>query len=244
MAVTSIGSSLNSYIAYYTSNVQSEDKVKKENTKKTYDKNIEDSMFQTDKAMSDNKTNSSKGKIQTPEEYSKYLYKKFDFVNKTCSMYGIKTTVTVSNAFIKKCANDPEKAKFLEENLAVIPDNILRSSNFVKMGPGNPVMTYETIVIDDNGNFSGTCGITNDPDGKIARENATKRLKENKEKTNKAEERQAAKRVEKKKAKRKWMTKIAEENVISNMNESKIAEKNFAYMEQVINIGSNFNSYS
>ena len=34
----------------------------------------------------------------------------------------IQTTVTVSIEFINKCMNDPEKAKYLEENLAAIPD--------------------------------------------------------------------------------------------------------------------------
>ena len=34
----------------------------------------------------------------------------------------IPTTVSVSSAFLKKCMNDPEKAKYLEENLAAIPD--------------------------------------------------------------------------------------------------------------------------
>lgn len=33
-------------------------------------------------------------------------------------MQGIPTTISVSSAFLKKCMNDPEKAKYLEENLA------------------------------------------------------------------------------------------------------------------------------
>lgn len=232
MAVTSIGNSLNNYALYYTPHNRTE--------KIAQDENIE-RITQTDETISSNKTEARKPKNQrTLKEYSDSLYKKFDFLNRTTSMYGIKTTVAVSGAFIEKCANDPEKAKFLEENLAAIPNCMLSDS----MRPDNLTVTYATFIIDDDGNISEISGLTNDPDGKIARENATKRLKENKEKTNKAEERQAAKRVEKKKAKRKWMTKIVEENVISNMNESKIAEKNFAYMEQVINIGSNFNSYS
>ncbi len=37
-------------------------------------------------------------------------------------MQGIPTTVSVSSAFLQKCMNDPEKAKYLEENLAAIPD--------------------------------------------------------------------------------------------------------------------------
>ena len=37
-------------------------------------------------------------------------------------MQGVPTTVSVSSAFLQKCMNDPEKAKYLEENLAAIPD--------------------------------------------------------------------------------------------------------------------------
>ena len=40
----------------------------------------------------------------------------------TTSMQGVPTTVSVSSAFLQKCMNDPEKAKYLEENLAAIPD--------------------------------------------------------------------------------------------------------------------------
>lgn len=35
----------------------------------------------------------------------------------TISMQGVPTTVSVSSAFLKKCMNDPERAKYLEENL-------------------------------------------------------------------------------------------------------------------------------
>ncbi len=42
----------------------------------------------------------------------------------TTSMQGVPTTVSVSGAFLKKCMNDLEKAKYLEENLAAIPDSI------------------------------------------------------------------------------------------------------------------------
>lgn len=200
MAVTSIGSSLNSYAAYYTPSNKSENKAKNENIEK---------IAQTNETVSSNKTETTKTKTQrTSKEYSDYLYKKFDFLNKTTSMYGIKTTVNVSGAFIEKCANDPEKAKFLEENLAVVPDCILHAKNFVKMAPGNPVVTYETITIDNDGNISIAMGITNDPDGKIARENAAKRLKQNKEEINKEEEKQAAKRLEKEKQKKNGWLKL------------------------------------
>lgn len=217
MAVTSIGNSLNNYALYYTPHNRTE--------KIAQDENIE-RITQTDETISSNKTEARKPKNQrTLKEYSDSLYKKFDFLNRTTSMYGIKTTVAVSGAFIEKCANDPEKAKFLEENLAAIPNCMLSNSTI----PGNLTVTYATFIIDDDGNISEISGSTNDPDGKIARENAAKKLKQNKEKTNK-EEKLAAKRAEKRKAERKQMAKIIEESIISDIEH--------------INIGNNFNSYS
>ena len=107
----------------------------------------------------------------------------------TTSMQGVPTTVSVSGAFLKKCMNDLEKAKYLEENLAAIPDSIKSLCNSVKMAPGSPVVTYVAYKFDDNGNISMMSGSTNDPDGKISRENAERKAKEKK-----AAEEKAAKR--------------------------------------------------
>ena len=59
-------------------------------------------------------------------------------------MQGVPTMVSVSSAFLQKCMNDPEKAKYLEKNLAAIPDCIKSLNNYVKMAPGSPVVTYAT----------------------------------------------------------------------------------------------------
>ena len=118
----------------------------------------------------------------------------------TTSMQGVPTTVSVSGAFLKKCMNDPEKAKYLEENLAAIPDSVKSLCNSVKMAPGSPVVTYATYKIDDNGNISMMSGSTNDPDGKIAKENAERRAKEKKAAEEKAAERRKEKKAEEEKA--------------------------------------------
>lgn len=118
----------------------------------------------------------------------------------TTSMQGVPTTVSVSGAFLKKCMNDPEKAKYLEENLAAIPDSVKSLCNSVKMAPGSPVVTYATYKIDDNGNISMMSGSTNDPDGKIARENAERKAKEKKAAEEKAAERRKEKKAEEEKA--------------------------------------------
>ena len=40
------------------------------------------------------------------------------------------------------------------------------------MAPGSPVVTYANISVDADGNFSCVSGSTNDPDGKIAKQNS------------------------------------------------------------------------
>jgi hypothetical protein len=116
----------------------------------------------------------------------------------TTSMQGVPTTVSVSGVFLKKCMNDPEKAKYLEENLAAIPDSVKSLCNSVKMAPGSPVVTYATYKIDDNGNISMMSGSTNDPDGKIARENAERKAKEKKAAERRKEKKAAERRAERK----------------------------------------------
>lgn len=134
-------------------------------------------------------------------DYSKYLQGKYSYMNTgTTSMEGIPTTVTVSDAFLKKCMNDPEKAKYLEENLAAIPDCVKSLCNSVKMAPGSPVVTYAVYKIDDNGNISAMSGGTNDPDGRIARENAERKAKEKKAAEERLQKRRKEKKAEEEKA--------------------------------------------
>ena len=135
--------------------------------------------------------------FKNTKDYSKYLQEKYSYMNtgKT-SMQGVPVTVSVSDAFLKKCKDNPEKAAYLEENLAAIQECIKRSVEYTKTMPGSPVMTYCNITIEEDGNITMTSGCTNDPDGKIARENAQRKAQEKKV----AEEKAAKKRAEKKKA--------------------------------------------
>lgn len=153
------------------------------------------------------KTEQIKTGYSNVNDYSKYLQGKYSYMNTgTISMQGVPTTVSVSNAFLQKCMNDPEKAKYLEENLAAIPDCVKSLNNYVKMAPGSPVVTYATYKIDENGNISIMSGSTNDPDGKIAKENAERKAQEKKA----AEEKAAKKRAEKKAAEEKAAEERAE----------------------------------
>ncbi len=140
-------------------------------------------------------TNTTKGAGSTKEsvnDYSKYLQGKYSYMNTgTTSMQGVPTTVSVSSAFLKKCMNDPEKAKYLEENLAALPEC---ASYAVSHAQGT--LTSISYQIDANGNITGISSGTNDPDGKIARENAKRKAQEKKA----AEEKAAKRRAEKKAA--------------------------------------------
>lgn len=152
------------------------------------------------------KTEQIKTGFQNVNEYMGYLQGKYSYMNAgRTSMHGIPTSVTVSGAFLKQCMDNPEKAKFLEENLAAIPDGVQSLINHTKMMPGSPVVTYTSYQIDANGNISCMSGCTNDPDGRIARENAERRAKEKQAEKERAEERKAA---EKKKEERRAEKKL------------------------------------
>ena len=157
------------------------------------------------------KTEQIKTGSSNVNDYSKYLQGKYSYMNTgTTSMQGVPTTVSVSSAFLKKCMNDPEKAKYLEENLAVLPDC---ASYAVSHAQGT--LTSIEYRIDANGNITGILSGTNDPDGKIARENAERKAKEKK-----AQEEKASKRREEKKAEEEKAAK-------------RRAEKNAARKEQI-----------
>ncbi len=140
-------------------------------------------------------------------DYSKYLQEKYSYMNTgTTSMQGVPTTVSVSDAFLKKCMNDPEKAKYLEENLAALPD-------CAKMAVAGcqGTLTSLSYQIDANGNITAISSGTNDPDGKIARENAKRKAQEKKAAEEKAAKRRAEKKAEEEKAAEKRAEKKAAE---------------------------------
>lgn len=136
-------------------------------------------------------------------DYSRYLQGKYSYMNTgTTSMQGIPTTVSVSEAFLNKCMNNPEKAKYLEENLAALPDCVSYAKSHA-LGTVTSI-SYE---IDANGNITCIMSGTNDPDGKIARENAERKAAEEK-----AAKRRAERRAEEEKAaERREEKKTAEE---------------------------------
>ena len=142
------------------------------------------------------KTEQIKTGYSNVNDYSKYLQGKYSYMNTgTTSMQGVPTTVSVSSAFLKKCMDDPEKAKYLEENLAAIPD-CAKSAVAGCRG----TLTNLSYSVDANGNISVAISGTSDPDGKIAKENAERREKAAKRREEKKaeEEKTAERRAERK----------------------------------------------
>lgn len=214
MAITGINNS--GYTSYYATSYTKT--VKKadceQDSTSTKESNVTTSTVELKTSTAGvTKTEQIKTGYSNVNDYSKYLQGKYSYMNTgKISMQGVPTTVSVSSAFLQKCMNDPEKAKYLEENLAAIPDCVKSLNNYVKMAPGSPVVTYATYKIDENGNISIMSGSTNDPDGKIAKENAERKAQEKKA----AEEKAAKKRAEK---------KAAEEKVAEERAEKRAAEE-------------------
>ena len=207
MAITGINNS--SCTSYYASNYKNT--VKKTDSEKdstnTKDGNVTTSTVELKTSRPGvTKTEQIKTGYSNVNDYSKYLQGKYHYMNiGLTSMQGIPTTVSVSSAFLQKCMNDPEKAKYLEENLAAIPDCTKDTINGC-LG----TVTNQSYMIDANGNIIETASCTNDPDGKIAKENAERKAKENREKEEKIKEKRAAKKAEEEKAAKKRAEKSAE----------------------------------
>ena len=199
MAITGINNS--SYTSYYASNYKNT--VKKTDSEKdstnTKDGNVTTSTVELKTSRPGvTKTEQIKTGYSNVNDYSKYLQGKYHYMNiGLTSMQGIPTTVSVSSAFLQKCMNDPEKAKYLEENLAAIPDCTKDTINGC-LG----TVTNQSYMIDANGNIIETVSGTNDPDGKIAKENAERKAKENREKEEKIKEKELLKKQRKKKLQR------------------------------------------
>ena len=220
MAITGINNS--SYTSYYASNYKNT--VKKTDSEKdstnTKDGNVTTSTVELKTSRPGvTKTEQIKTGYSNVNDYSKYLQGKYHYMNiGLTSMQGIPTTVSVSSAFLQKCMNDPEKAKYLEENLAAIPDCTKDTINGC-LG----TVTNQSYMIDANGNIIETASCTNDP-------------KENREKEEKIKEKRAAKKAEEEKAAKKRAEKSAERketgdytlsvtgNDVKSMTQSLVAE--------------------
>ena len=178
MAVTGIGNNYNNlYESTYAS--QKNEAAKKEETKGSTEAQAENTKSSANKKVSD---------------YYSYLSKNYD-----CVKNG---NVTISGSFLRQCANDPEKAKYLEENLSLYNElheqgyeNAKR--NAAKIG-ARLVNYSESWSIDSTGNITMMASTTVTTDTgtkswKEVREEQEERLKEKREEAKKAEKTKAQK---------------------------------------------------
>lgn len=145
---------------------------------------------------SKNKTSSSGAKAMDIDEYMSALSKKYSYFGHTTKIANVPTTVNVSPAYLRKCANDPEKREELEKSLDSIGAFVPIGAQRTRMLPGNPVMTHYDCMIDSNGNMTVISGCTNDPKVKGQWEKAEKSGKKEKFEEEKLAERRAKKRAE------------------------------------------------
>lgn len=204
---------INNYSNYATSSTNSA--KNSGNTKKS---NVTTSTVELKTSTGGTKTEQIKTGYSNVNDYSQYLQSKYSYMNTgTTSMQGVPTTVSVSSAFLKQCMNDPEKAKYLEENLAVLPD-CAKSAVAGCRG----TLTNLSYSVDANGNISVAISGTSDPDGKIAKENAERKAKEKKEQEEKAAKRREEKQAEEEKAaERRAKRSAARKEQIEKLTEGK-----------------------
>ena len=93
---------------------------------------------------------------QSASDYNSYLQKTYD-----CVKNG---NVSISSAYIGKCASDPEEAKKLQENLSLfkkIYNQGYKSAQKAAAANGGTLTDYsETWSIDENGNISAVVHTT------------------------------------------------------------------------------------
>ena len=145
---------------------------------------------------SKDKTIASGAKAMDVDEYMSALSKKYSYFGRTTKIANVPTSVNVSPAYLRKCANDPEKREELEKRLDSIGASVPIGAQRTRTLPGNPVMTHYDCTIDSNGNMTIISGCTNDPKAKGEWEKAEKNGKKEKSEEAKLAERRAKKRAE------------------------------------------------
>lgn len=138
-------------------------------------------------------TSSSGVKAMDVDEYMSALSKKYSYFGRTAKIANVPTSVNISPAYLRKCADDPEKREELEKSLDSIGAFVPIGAQRTRMLPGNPVMTHYDCMIDSNGNMTVISGCTNDPKAKGEWERTEKKEKTEEEKL---AERRAKKRAE------------------------------------------------
>lgn len=217
MAVTRIGNNYNVYES--TSTPQKNEAAKKAETK-------ENAATQAE--------NTKKSASDKVSDYYSYLQKKYD-----CVKNG---SVAISGSFLRQCANDPEKADYLEENLALFKDLYKQGYESAKQNAqrlGGRLVSYsESWSIDSKGEITMMSSTTVTVDNgtksqKELREEREERLKEKREEAKKAEKIKAQREEEQERLEKlrervnvKEQIYIKENETESDMENDAVVQKN------------------
>ena len=138
----------------------------------------------------------SGARYASADEYAGALWDKYPYFGRTAKLANVPTTVSVSPAYLQKCANDPEKREALEKSLDSIAAFVPIGAQRTRTLPGSPVMTHYDCTIDANGNMTVISGCTNDPKVKSEWEKSARSGKKEKTEAERLAERRAKKRAE------------------------------------------------
>lgn len=188
MAISGIGSNYNNmYGSTYAT--QKNEALKKAETKEIAPAQAGKSQNTGEKAVSD---------------YYSYLQKNYD-----CVKNG---SVAISGAYLKECANNPEKAKELEENLSFFKEGYesgLKSAQANARAIGARLVNYsESWSIDSTGNVTMQASATVVTDTKGWKELAEERAEKLKEKKEKAEQEEKIKEKKEEQKPRNTISKL------------------------------------
>ena len=95
----------------------------------------------------------SKKDFENLQEYTKYLSDKYGVNAGQRMISGVPTTINVSSAFIKEAFENPDKRKFLEENLEAMQSLEPALRMLAIISPSSE-MTHAGFIVDESGNIS------------------------------------------------------------------------------------------
>ncbi len=154
------------------------------------------SYFETEDMAATTITSDSK-KPQTLQELQSYITEKYGVNRADKTIEGIPATLNVSPTFLQEALKNPEKMQWLEENLQAMQS--LNTSMFAG------TLTQVSYSIDAKGEITMITSGSSDPDGRIAKENASRKQEEQRLK-----EKQEQQRLEEQKALEESLQKAQE----------------------------------
>lgn len=126
-------------------------------------------------------TMNSANKFKNVSDYSKYLTNKYK-----CLTPCKNASVLIDRSVMQKACGDEKTAKWLEENLAIMPD-VIRNAQKAAISHGSKLISVE-FKFTNNGTEMTTCGIFGETGTDSEIDKWLERMKEDKEKEDKKTE--------------------------------------------------------